>query len=292
MPTSPWHGEQKLLNEVRRTFANAETETLDVVKRKVNKARLKASSDEEFLALLQRYIREVRQEVNEDVIGKLERFEDRIAEGVEEAYDEGQSSAVNDIEKLGVAVMVGKVLTDRDKDKISSAQTKLVRKISGTYNRIGSQAQSEYKNVINAVSEKVINGDLTRKQAAQQALNKFADRGITGFVDNAGRSWNLSSYTEMATRSTTGQMALEGHVTRLQDNDIDLAMVSDHGEECELCRPWEGKVLSVSGEHKKYPTLSNAIGDGLFHQFGWLLEVTQVEKLCEHKSKWCLLLAG
>jgi hypothetical protein len=42
-------------------------------------------------------------------------------------------------------------------------------------------------------------------------------------------------------------------------------MVTDSPEECELCRPWEGKVLSSSGTTPGYPTVAEARDAGLFH---------------------------
>ncbi|MGH9251720.1 MAG: phage minor capsid protein, partial [Acidimicrobiales bacterium] len=54
----------------------------------------------------------------------------------------------------------------------------------------------------------------------------------------------------------------------------DLVIVSDAPEECPLCRPWEGKVLSTTGStpagavvggRTVAGTLDRARGEGLFH---------------------------
>jgi hypothetical protein len=84
-------------------------------------------------------------------------------------------------------------------------------------------------------------------------------------MDTAGRRWDITSYAEMAVRSATGQAAVQGHINRLTDNGYDLVIVSDSPEECELCRPWEGQVLSVSGQTPGYPTVADATAAGLFH---------------------------
>jgi hypothetical protein len=70
---------------------------------------------------------------------------------------------------------------------------------------------------------------------------------VTGFVDRAGRAWNLTSYTEMATRSTLGRAAVEAHTEQLGAAGVDLVVVSDAPEECPRCKPWEGKVLRREG---------------------------------------------
>ena len=87
----------------------------------------------------------------------------------------------------------------------------------------------------------------TRATAIQATLNRLADKGITGFVDKSGRKWEMRAYVEMATGTAVHRANTEGTLQRLQEAGRDLVVVSDHGGECELCRPWEGKVLSISG---------------------------------------------
>jgi hypothetical protein len=41
--------------------------------------------------------------------------------------------------------------------------------------------------------------------------------------------------------------------------------VSTHRGACELCQPWQGKILSITGKTKGYPTLEEAKAAGLFH---------------------------
>jgi len=57
---------------------------------------------------------------------------------------------------------------------------------------------------------------------------------------------------------------VQGHVDKLIENGLDLVIVSNAPQECNLCRPWEGKVLSLKGS-PDYPLMSDAVGKGLFH---------------------------
>jgi len=111
----------------------------------------------------------------------------------------------------------------------------------------------------------VLAGVDTRKQAAQRMLNKFADRGVTSFVDKAGRNWEMASYTEMATRTVTAHAALQGHIDRQAVIGNDLVIVSANGTSCPICQPWAGKVLSITGNTAGYSTVQNARDSGLFH---------------------------
>jgi len=61
------------------------------------------------------------------------------------------------------------------------------------------------------------------------------------------------------------QAHLEGTANRLVEQGHDLVKVSTHRGACELCQPWQGKVLSITGKTKGYRTLEEAKAAGLFH---------------------------
>jgi hypothetical protein len=61
------------------------------------------------------------------------------------------------------------------------------------------------------------------------------------------------------------QAHLEGTANRLVEQGHDLVKVSTHRGACELCRPFEGKILSITGRTPGYPTLEEAKEAGLFH---------------------------
>lgn len=122
-----------------------------------------------------------------------------------------------------------------------------------------------YRSVISETAGQVLVGAQTRRQAAQAALNRYASRGITGFVDKSGRGWNLESYAEMAMRTGLGRAAIQGHTEKLTEHGFDLVIVSDAPRECPLCAPWEGKVLSISGKAPDHPSVAQAHEAGLQH---------------------------
>lgn len=150
-------------------------------------------------------------------------------------------------------------------EAITALAAATTQTIASTHLPIVRQSLDIYRSVITEVASDTLIGHRTRLEIAQQALNRFAGNGISGFTDKAGRNWNIASYTEMATRTTVGQAALQGHSDQMEHFGLDLVVISDHARECELCRPWEGKVFSLSGTSKKYPPLQKAIDGKLFH---------------------------
>ncbi|MFB4276050.1 phage minor capsid protein [Nonomuraea sp. MTCD27] len=121
--------------------------------------------------------------------------------------------------------------------------------LRSTHTQILRWTLDSYRDVVaRAALPEVLLGVQTRRQAAQHAWEQLLDRGVTGFQDTAGRRWELASYVEMAVRTGTHQAMRQGHMDRLTDAGEDLVIVSDSPRECELCRPWERRVLSLTGQ--------------------------------------------
>lgn len=116
-----------------------------------------------------------------------------------------------------------------------------------THPRILRAVQDDYREIVARVSGNVLTGVRTQKQILQDALDQFAERGITGFTDAAGRRWSLSAYAEMATRTATNNALIQAHTEELRDQGIKYVIVSDNPQECAKCRPFEGKILSIDG---------------------------------------------
>ena len=63
----------------------------------------------------------------------------------------------------------------------------------------------------------------------------------------------MGAYTRMALRTAAHTASEVGHAEKLTDDGHDLVIVSDHKGECPECRPFEGKVLSLSGAYETSP---------------------------------------
>lgn len=192
------------------------------------------------------------------------------------AYLRGAATGQGDLERGGIHL-------DSPPQHAERATEALLRAQAGQLEAIGPQVVRQtadaYRDAVVRASSLVTTGSGTRLQAAQSALDGLARQGITGFVDKAGRQWGLESYVDMATRTTTAQSAIRGHLDRLSEGGIELVIVSVSSTPCEICEPWEGLVLSqgpvaamqrnvVSGDMEAVQidgTLEDAIADGLFH---------------------------
>ncbi len=126
-------------------------------------------------------------------------------------------------------------------------------------------ATDAYRAVVAEASSHVVSGSLTRRQAAQRALDRWATRGVVAFVDRRGREWDMVSYAEMATRAASQRAMIAAHGATLRDNGVNLVIVSNAPQECKRCRPWEGKVLTLGPSDGRNKSLADAQAAGFMH---------------------------
>jgi hypothetical protein len=74
----------------------------------------------------------------------------------------------------------------------------------------------------------------------------------------------------MSNTKNTKPSNIEPHIfsvtQRAKELGRDLVKISTHKTDCPLCKPWQGKILSITGRTKGYPTLEKARKAGLFHE--------------------------
>ena len=191
----------------------------------------------------------------------------QLAAQLSRAWSRGSQQAESDIVR---SVLGGIRAATGQRYRLDAIVDDATNSLRSAADRIFRAIPDEYRAVIRKAAPQALTGVLTRRQASQQALDELADKGITAYVDSRGRQLGVDTYVEMATRTAVGRAAVEGHVNRLVGRGFSLVMVSDAPQECELCRPFEGKVFSIGdgvapeGVTVLMP-LDEARARGLFH---------------------------
>ncbi|MBT2381983.1 phage capsid protein, partial [Streptomyces sp. ISL-111] len=234
---------EPLAGTTRDTYAAAEQRLLRIIARQLAQGLDAPGWIEAKLAAVQQVRRAAQA-----VVDELEKATTLEVFGVvAEAYNVGHRSAVAE---LGALSDDARALVD---ERIPNAQAvdrlaqEAVDVVTATHRSILRAVVDGFRAVIASVAATPLLGTGTRRQAAQDAMRAFADRGIQAFVDRAGRRWSLPSYAEMAVRTATGRAATEAHMRTLETAGVDLVVVSDAPRECPLCAPWERQVLTISG---------------------------------------------
>lgn len=114
-------------------------------------------------------------------------------------------------------------------------------------------------------------GIYTPEQAMDVATHDFLEKGINCIRYKNGVLVNIASYVEMVIRTSGKRANMMAEGARNQEWGVTTIQITQHGSTCELCSPWQGRVLIddvYSGGKKSdgpYPLLSTAMAEGLFH---------------------------
>ncbi len=258
MPYTQAQSEQFAL-AIREAYEEAERRLLEITARRIARGITADGWAEQKLREVQAYRKQIMQELQQ-----LDLPLQQVGDGLEVAYDGGQVSGAAQLQRAGISDIAADVAT-AERGALRAVVTETVTKLQGSHALILRQADDAYRTIISRSTALELTGTITRRQAAQTALDQFADAGIAGFIDKSGRKWDLASYAEMSVRTGTGNAVRQGRMDRFAANGKDLVMVTDSPEECPFCRPWEGRVLSANGVTPGYPTVEQARSEGLFH---------------------------
>lgn len=242
MPIHPGMVED-LAAVTRDTYSSAEERLLGIIARQLAAGLDAPGWVEAKLAAVQQLRRAAQSVVDE--LGKATQLE--VFDAVAEAYNVGHRSAVAE---LGALSDDARRLVD-DRTPNAQAVDRLAQEavdvVTATHRGILRAVVDVFRTVVASVAATPLLGTGTRRQATQDALRAFADRGIRAFVDKAGRRWSLPAYAEMAVRTATARAATEAHMRTLAEHGVDLVIVSAAPRECPLCRPWERRILTIAG---------------------------------------------
>lgn len=133
--------------------------------------------------------------------------------------------------------------------------TNLARRLDDVRVVVGRAAEDVYRRAaLEAVGEGIIAGD-TRRDVSRAIAQRLTREGVTGFVARNGARWQLDTYVEMVARTTTREAVTAGTRERLTQTGQDLVTISDHATETELCKEFEGKTYSLTGDTPGYDVL-------------------------------------
>lgn len=256
-----------LAKGVRELFSEAETLLLERIAR-----TLAAGEDApDWVERKLRSIQAVRAQTDV-ILGRLQAgLPGAVEEAVAFAYNRGIATAGTELTKAGL--VHGAFAEVQPTGAVAAIISETISRTKPMVFQIRRAVNDIFQQVVTQAAAQTALGTVTRREASGVILERLGKAGINGFRDATGRNWNMASYAEMAARTSTAQAMLQGHTDRLQELGVDTVIVSDAPEECKICRPFEGKVLSLSGEttgrlrdgKTVVASLSEAKGKGLYH---------------------------
>ena len=107
----------------------------------------------------------------------------------------------------------------------------------------------------------------TLQKKMQEAWDaKTKNESAFRFVDKAGKAWSNASYLQMNVRTNSWNAWRTSYADAAATNGIDIMQISEDGNaDCDICKQWEGKLISMTGATDKLPTYADALDAGVFH---------------------------
>ena len=171
-----------------------------------------------------------------------------------QAHADGSDTVVRELRRITAGpVMVPQSFTGVQSDAVRLLGDAITGRLDVARRTVGRQVEDVYaKAGRRATMRALLGADSSPQMATAELRRDLQSRGITGFVDRAGRQWRLDTYAEMAIRTTTREAVVQGSMDRMASHGIDLARVSTHGGSCAICSPYEGRLVSLSGQTVEY----------------------------------------
>ena len=105
----------------------------------------------------------------------------------------------------------------------------------------------------------------TPRQTIRQLREEF--RAVSGdTISINDREYPIGYYAELVARTRTAEASIMAQHDRLSELDIDLVVVMEQSDACDVCAAFRGQVFSLSGKSDKYPAYDSLPDGGLpFH---------------------------
>lgn len=172
---------------------------------------------------------------------------------VQQAFEQSVARTGREIAQIGVSNTVPASFAGVSADAVQALQDSIVDRLDNARRTVGRQVGDVFARQQRRAAMLSLLGAHGSPDTAAAGLRQALERrGQTAFVDIAGRRWALADYADMAVRTVTREAVVEGSIARMTANGVNLARVSAHASSCEICKPWEGRLVSLDGSSTDY----------------------------------------
>ncbi|WP_028560672.1 phage minor capsid protein [Paenibacillus pinihumi] len=213
------------------------------------------------------YEQEVEQEAEAGIRGAFKRGAERVKNTVKGLWDKitGKKPAV--VPEDGSDESFFRV----NESRVNALATAARKDMQQARHAMLRQADDVYRQTIYKAQVYMNSGAASLNQAIDMATRDFLDRGFDSITYANGRRVNVASYAEMALRTASQRAVFSGEGAKRDELGIRTVVISSHANCSKLCLPYQGKVFiddvysGGTSADGKYPLLSTAIANGLFH---------------------------
>lgn len=255
-----------------------------------NEERLIGAKYEQWQSAKLRDLVRFRQD-NEKIIAAYEpSIAEKIAQTIQNSYNQGRRRVLGLFQKLGdkVGLIIPGKATDTpgayqgdnrpmdinffhmNDDRLKSLIKETYEPIQDATRAITRVMDDQYRQIVRKAQIGLTSGTYTMDKALDAAIQDFLRQGISTIKYRDGSIRSIDSYAEMALRTAAHRAFLAGQGETRKELGISTVIVSSHDSICELCAPWQHKILiddvwSGGTNDGSYPMVSQAIRAGLLH---------------------------
>jgi hypothetical protein len=192
-----------------------------------------------------------------------------VSEDIPEFYTIGADQAVRQLRNVGAEIGVSEGFNRVHQEAIAALVDDTAKAFAESMVGVGRSANlllgKATRDLLTQQMAKGIIGGEALRTVRLSIKGILQEQGLSALVDKGGRRWTLDRYADMLYRTKVTEARNRAMANRMVENGYDLVQVSSHDSSHQECRVWEGKVLSITGQTKGYPTLAEAEMAGLFH---------------------------
>lgn len=148
-----------------------------------------------------------------------------------------------------------KVLAQNTYDSLDNIAVAIGRRSEGFLRKVALEATGD-----------IVSGAKSWQQASRELRNELIKNKETYIMYKNGTEVKARHYAKMVARTTSAQAYRKGTEERLKGYGYDLVkVIGTSVYPNSPCIPFEGQVLSITGETQGYTSLAEAESQGLFH---------------------------
>jgi len=223
----------------------------------------------QWQAVQLRGLRRFRRKLAREVDIAFDEILPEIDKNIELAYRSGEQTFDNAIvsaHNAGIALSpvsvdsFADVHEERLKTVIMDVRTDIDKARYGAAQRAG----AIYEDIIKRADVAFQTGSMTLLDSVEHATKDAAKQGLNAIEYEDGKRVNISSYVEMALRTSARRAANEAEGVKREQWGIFTVISPTLHSTCDTCQPWQGRVLiddvfSKGEADGKHPMLSEAM---------------------------------
>lgn len=206
-----------------------------------------------------------------------------INENVDKTWKQSADEVDNFVIDKDFEVLIDKEAISflvQNKDEIKQETLSEFRSVLSNTNanliKMLNQTDRQVKNeLLGTITSGKVRG-IAQSKIKKELVYELEKNGLSAITiidkNDKQRKYSLSAYAEALSRSALIKSSANATITRCANLGVDLVRVSRHAKPSRLCEMWQGQILSISGQDKKYPALQEALfknykDGGLFHTY-------------------------